>query len=112
MPASCALSEHRQDQPCVGRAAIDQADLEVWYEVVNPVRVTTVDDKPAAADYSNLKIVVPEGHRMVAHAVRAGEAVPECLPRNAERVLPSHDLWVLAGLRKVEVCQACTARHG
>lgn len=63
-------------------------------------------------DYSNIAIIVPDGHRMVAHAVRVGGAVPEYLPGGVERVLPSHDLWALARLREMEVCRAWTARHG
>jgi hypothetical protein len=106
-----ALNTSKVD-PGIAARAIDQPDLEVWYEVINPVRVTTVDGEPPADDYSNIEIIVPDGHRMVAHAVKAGGAVPKCLPGNAERVLPSHDLWALTRLRKTEVCQACTARHG
>jgi hypothetical protein len=55
-----------------------------------------VDGEPAADDYSNVAIIVPDGHRTVAHAVRVGVAVPECMPGGAERVLPSDDLWALA----------------
>lgn len=65
-------------------------------------------------DYSNLTITVPEGHRMVAHAVQTGGTPPECLPHNAEMVLPSDGLGVLSGSvsRATAVCQACVARHG
>ncbi|MEV6370429.1 hypothetical protein AB0L86_26455 [Micromonospora musae] len=98
--------------PGMAARAIDQPDLEIWYEVINPIRATTVDGGPASDDYSNVAIIVPGGHRMVAHAVRAGGAVPECLPGGAEQVLPSHDLWALAPLGKNDVCRACTARHG
>jgi hypothetical protein len=97
--------------PGMAARAIDQPDLEIWYEVVNPVRATTPYGEPAADAYSNIAIIVPDGHRMVAHAVRAGEAAPECLPGGAEQVLPSHDLWALARLPEIEICQACTARH-
>lgn len=106
-----ALNTAKVD-PGMAARAIDQPDLEVWHEVINPVRATTVDGEPPADDYGNIEIIVPDGHRMVAHAVKAGGAVPGCLPGNAERVLPSHDLWALARLRKTEACQACTARHG
>ncbi|WP_203841686.1 hypothetical protein [Winogradskya humida] len=92
--------------------AIDQPDLVTWYEIINPVQVTTVDGRPPADDYGNLTITVPEEHRTVAHAVRTGEPAPACLPHDAERVLPSHDLWALGGLRRVELCQACALRHG
>jgi hypothetical protein len=92
--------------------AIHQSDLVTWYEVINPIRVMTVDGGPVSDDYSNAAFVVPDGHRMVAHAVRTGGAAPECLPRDAERVLRSHDLWALVRLGNVEVCQACTLRHG
>lgn len=98
--------------PGMAARAIDQSDLVTWYEIIDPVRVTTVDGGPPADDYSNIAITVPDGHRTVAHAVRAGDAVPECLPRGAERMLRSHDLWALARLREIEVCRACTVRHG
>jgi hypothetical protein len=48
-----SLNTARIDSALAARA-IDQADLEVWYEVINPVRVTTVDGKPPAADYSSM----------------------------------------------------------
>jgi hypothetical protein len=89
--------------------AIHQSDLEVWYEVIKPVRVTTTDGEPVAADSSDIDITVPDGHRIVAHAVKAGGTAPDCLPVNAERVLPSHDLWALARLRNSGLCQACSA---
>jgi hypothetical protein len=92
--------------------AIDQPDVVIWYEVINPVRVITVDGGPVADDYGNLELVVPDGHRMVAHAVVADGAAPECLPSAAERVLRSHDLWALGQLGEVEMCQVCTVRHG
>lgn len=94
--------------------AIDQPDLVVWYEVIAPVRVGTVDGGPVMDDYSDLTMTVPEGHRMVAHAVRAGGTPPECLPSNAEMVLPSDDLWALSRSvsRSTAVCQACVTRHG
>jgi hypothetical protein len=91
--------------------AIDQPDLVVWYEVINPIRVVTVDGEPAAADYGNIAIITPDGHRMVAHAVRAGGTAPECLRGDAELVLPSDDLWALARLCEIELCQACAVRH-
>lgn len=106
-----ALNTSKVDHGTAARA-IHQPDLEVWYEVVNPVRATTTDGKPAAEDYSNIEIIMPDGHRMVAHAVKAGGAAPDCLPANAELVLPSHDLWALTRLGRTEVCQVCTARHG
>jgi hypothetical protein len=97
--------------PGTAARAIDQADLVIWYEVVNPVRVTTVDGGPAASDYNDIELIVPDGHRMVAHAVRAG-AAPGCLPETAEQVLRSEDLWALVRLREIEVCHACALRHG
>ena len=63
-------------------------------------------------DYSNVRLVVPDGHRMVAHAVGADGAPPECMPGGAERVLRSDDLWALAHLRGTEICEACTLQHG
>jgi hypothetical protein len=98
-------------EPTTAARAIDQHDLLVWYEIINPIRVVTVDGGPAADDYRNLKVIMPDGHRMVAHAVRQGGTAPPCLPRNAERVLPSHDLWALTGLLGTDVCQTCTLRH-
>jgi hypothetical protein len=92
--------------------AIDQPDVVIWYEVINPVRVITVDGGPVADDYSTLDLVVPDGHRMVAHAVGADGAAPECLPGDAERVLRSHDLWALGQLGEIEMCRVCTLRHG
>jgi hypothetical protein len=97
--------------PGTAARAIHQPDLVIWYEVINPVRVTTVDGGPAADDYSNIVVIVPDGHRMVAHAVNAGGVAPHCLPGDADQVLRSHDLWVLARSRKIEVCQACALRH-
>ncbi|MEU8003907.1 hypothetical protein AB0B66_22350 [Catellatospora sp. NPDC049111] len=91
--------------------AIHQADLVIWYEIINPIQCTTVDGGPIADDYSNVSLIVPDGHRAVAHAV-SGATAPDCLSRDAERVLPSHDLWALARLREIEVCPACTLRHG
>ena len=44
--------------------AIHQSDLEVWYEVIKPVRVTTTDSEPVAADYSDIEITVSDGHRI------------------------------------------------
>jgi hypothetical protein len=98
--------------PGTAARAIDQPDLVIWYEVINPVRVTTADGGPAADDYSNITIIVPDGHRMVAHAVRVGGATPDCLPGDASQVLRSQDLWALARLQKIEMCQACILRHG
>jgi len=98
--------------PGLAARAIDQSDLVTWYEVIHPARVITVDGQPPADDYSNIEIVVPGGHRMVAHAVRAEETPPECLPGAALQILPSDDLWALARLRGFEVCRACTLRHG
>jgi hypothetical protein len=97
--------------PAMAARAIDQPDLVIWYEVINPIPVVTVDGGPAADDYSNLSFVVPDGHRMVAHATRTGGPAPACLPDGAEQVLPSEDLWALARLRATDVCQVCTARH-
>jgi hypothetical protein len=91
--------------------AIDQADLVVWYEVINPIRVTTTDGGPASDDYSNITVIAPDGHRMVAHAVSA-DIAPPCLPSTAERVLRSKDSWALARLGENEICQACVLRHG
>ncbi|MDG6107440.1 hypothetical protein Daura_49740 [Dactylosporangium aurantiacum] len=91
--------------------AVDQPDLLVWYEVVNRVRVVTSDGGPVAGDYSNVEFVVPDGHRVVAHAVRDGDGRPECLPEDAELVLPSHDLWALGPVRSTETCPACTGRY-
>ena len=99
-------------EPTTAARAIDQHDLLIWYEIIDPVRVITVDGGPAADDYSNLTVIVPDGHRMVAHAVRQGGTAPPCLPSDAEQMLPSHDLWALAGLLGTDVCQACTRRHG
>lgn len=109
-PLLC-LNTSKVDAVTAARA-IDQPDLLIWYEIINPVRATTVDGAVAADDYRNITFIVPDGHRMIAHAVRAGQGAPECLPDGTEKVLPSEDLWVLARLRGVEVCQACTLRHG
>src|SRR5262249_15086951 len=91
-------AQRRPGRAAIATRAIDQPDLVTWYEVINPIRITTVDGAPTADDYSNVAIIVPDGHRMVAHAARAGGPAPECLPRGAERVLRSHDLWALARL--------------
>jgi hypothetical protein len=106
-----ALNTARVDPELAARA-IHQSDLVTWYEVINPVRVITVDGAPMSDDYRNAALVTPDGHRMVAHAVRTGETAPECLPGGAERILPSHDLWALVRLRKIEVCPACALRYG
>jgi hypothetical protein len=109
-PVFC-LNSAKVDPGSAARA-IAQPDLVVWYEVINPVRVTTVDAGPVADDYSNVAFVVPDGHRQVAHAVRTGAAAPPCLPADAELVLRSDDLFALAvPSRKIEVCQACAVRH-
>ncbi|WP_285550735.1 hypothetical protein [Actinoplanes regularis] len=100
-----------QVDPGLAARTIDQSDLLTWYAIFNPIRVDTVDGGPPADDYSNLRFTVPDGNRMVAHAVREGGTAPECL-RDAEQVLPSQDLWALAPLRNAELCQACTRRHG
>jgi hypothetical protein len=93
--------------------AIDQPDLVIWYEVINPVRAIMVGGGPAADDYSNVAIIVPDGHRMVRQVVGVGGEAPECLPGVAEQVLRSGDLWALARLQEIiEVCQACALRHG
>jgi hypothetical protein len=105
------LSTSKVD-PGMAARAIDQADLVIWYEVINPVRAITVDGGPAAEDYSNVAIIMPDGHRVVGHAVRVGGEAPECLPGVAEQVLRSGDLWALARLQQIEVCQACALRHG
>jgi hypothetical protein len=97
--------------PRTAARAIDQTDLVIWYEVIDPIRADTVDGGPTADDYSNIAIIVPDGHRMVAHAVSGGTA-PECLPSAAEQVLRSNDLWALAPLQEIEICQACALRHG
>lgn len=104
------LDTSRIDPPTAARA-IDHADLMVWYEVINPTRVITTDGGPAADDYSNLMIFVPDGHRVVAHAVR-GAAAPECLPSTAGKVMRSGDLWVLARLQDIDECEDCVLRHG
>lgn len=96
--------------PRMAARAIAQPGLVTWYEVIYPIQVTTVDGGPAADDYGNLAFTVPDGHRMVAHAVEEGGAVPDCL-QDAQQILPSHDLWALACLRVSEVCQACRLRH-
>lgn len=98
--------------PSAAARAISQPDVVIWYEVINPIRAVTVGGGPVADDYSNVRLVVPDGHRMVAHAVCADGAPPECLPGGAERVLRSDDLWALAHLRGTEMCLACTLRHG
>ncbi|WP_212996716.1 hypothetical protein [Winogradskya consettensis] len=98
--------------PALAARAIDQPDLITWYEIINPVQTSTVDGRPPAHDYSNLTITVPEGHRTIAHAARTGEPAPACIPHDAERVLPSHDLWALASLRRVELCSTCALHHG
>ncbi|MFC7761543.1 hypothetical protein ACFQY4_28485 [Catellatospora bangladeshensis] len=95
--------------PRTAARAIDQSDLVIWYEVINPVRVITADGGSATNDYRDLRFAVPDGHRTVAHAVRDGEA-PQCLPDDAELVLRSHDLWAFADSR--DVCPACADRHG
>jgi hypothetical protein len=65
-------------------------------------------------DYSNLTTIVPEGNRTVAHAVQVGGTRPECLPRDAEMVLPTDDLWVLPqSVSHMRTdCLACVERHG
>jgi hypothetical protein len=98
--------------PATCAHAIDRPDLVTWYEVINPVRVTTVGGGPVADDYSNVTITVPDGHRIVAHAVTADGTAPECLSPTAERILPSDDLWAVVRLGTNEVCQACKRRHG
>lgn len=103
--------------PGAAARAIDQPDVVVWYEVINPVRVVTVDGGPVADDYSNLKLVMPDGHRRVAHAVGAEGVQPDCLPGDAEMVLRSHDSWALSRsgeieLGEIEMCQVCILRHG
>ncbi|WP_329108696.1 hypothetical protein OG792_08600 [Micromonospora sp. NBC_01699] len=95
--------------PGIAAWAIHQPDLVTWYEIINPVRVTTVDGGSVADDYSNIAITVPDGHRMVAHALREGKTAPECL-QVVERVLPSRDLWALARVGSSEACRACTLR--
>ncbi|HWS37918.1 MAG TPA: hypothetical protein VN408_34950 [Actinoplanes sp.] len=98
-----------------GRAAsaIDQRELEAWYEIVKPVRVVTVDGGPVEDDYSNLKIIVPEGNRRIAHAVPLGGTWPPCANREAEMLMPTSDLWVLAEPVSPQTvpCPACVARH-
>lgn len=98
--------------PRMAARAIDQPDLMVWYEVVNPIRTITIDGAPPAHDYSSIGFVVPDGHRMVAHAVKAAMPAPQCIPADAEHVLRSNDLWALAQLRPIEVCRDCVRRHG
>jgi hypothetical protein len=83
----------------------------IWYEVINPIHVVTIDGGPAAADYSNLGFIVPQGHRMVAHAVGPSAAAPECVPSDAAMVLPSHDLWALGPSGAIDTCPACVHRH-
>ena len=109
-PVLC-LNASKVDPKAAARA-IDQPDLVVWYEIVNPIRTVTVDGGPPANDYSNIGFVVPEGHRMVAHAVKAAKPAPPCLPGDAELVLRSDDLWALAWSRPTEMCQDCVRRHG
>ena len=87
-------------------------ELVIWYEVIAPVRVSTVDGGPAAADYSNLDFILPPGHRIVAHAVGPSAAAPECVPGDAAMVLPSHDLCALGAPGAIEICPACLHRHG
>ncbi|MCW6003467.1 hypothetical protein K1W54_02555 [Micromonospora sp. CPCC 205371] len=106
-----ALDISKVDRQAAARA-IDQPDVVIWYEVINPVRVVAADGRPAAADYSNLDFIVPEGHRMVAHAVGASATAPECVPGDAAMVLPSQDPWALARPGEIETCQACVLRHG
>lgn len=96
--------------PAMAARAVDQHDLVIWYEIINPIRVTTVGNGPIANDYSNIAFTVPDGHRMIAHAVRKDGVPPDCL-QGADRVLPSHDLWALVPLRNGEVCPSCTRRH-
>lgn len=117
-----SVAEHASDpllalntckvDPGMAARAIDQPDLEIWYEIINPIRVVTAHGEPVADDYSNLRITVGDGHRILAHAVKAGAVLPECVPAGAAKVLPSSDLWALARLYGAEVCRACTARHG
>jgi hypothetical protein len=38
--------------PVMAARAIDEPDLVIWYEVINPIRAVTVDGGPAADDYS------------------------------------------------------------
>ena len=90
--------------------AVDRPDLLVWYEVINPIRAV-VDGEPVKGDYSNVRFVTPDGHRVVAHAVKDGEGRPDCLPEDAELVARTHDLWALSPERSTERCPACTARY-
>ncbi|MCZ7423630.1 MULTISPECIES: hypothetical protein [unclassified Micromonospora] len=102
-----------QVEPKSAAMAIDQPDLVTWYEVIHPIRVGTVDDGAGRDDYSNLTFNLPDGNRMVAHAVQAGLTAPPCLPPGAEMVLPTDDLWVLSqfpSLGKL-ICRTCAARH-
>ncbi|MEV0456243.1 hypothetical protein [Catellatospora methionotrophica] len=104
-----ALNTAKVDPETAARA-IDQYDLVVWYEVIHPIQCTTVDNEPVADDYRNVRLVMPSGHRSVAHAVRE-ETAPECLPDTAELVLRSDDLWELAKLRDLDLCPACVLRQ-
>ncbi|BCB78272.1 hypothetical protein GCM10022251_31330 [Phytohabitans flavus] len=97
--------------PETAARVIDQPDLVTWYEIINPIRAITVDGRPPANDYSNIAFIEPDGHRIVAHAVRVEGPAPECLPTDTKAVLQSHDAWALARPPKIDVCQACALRH-
>ncbi|GIF38919.1 hypothetical protein [Actinoplanes xinjiangensis] len=104
------LNTSRAGPPRAARA-IDQPDLVTWYEVTDPPRVVTTDGGPVADDYGNIRIVVPEGNRSVAHAVRSGGAPPPCLPPEADLIMPTHDLWMLLEPGTTRMCRSCLDRH-
>jgi hypothetical protein len=56
----------------------------IWYEVINSVHVITVDGGPAADDAGSIAITVPDGHRMVAHAVRRAAVEEATRPQTAQ----------------------------
>jgi hypothetical protein len=60
----------------------------------------------------NVVIIVPDGHRMIAHAVRDGATTLDRPTAPGSKVLPSQDLWALPRSSTVERCRACTSRHG
>jgi hypothetical protein len=68
--------------PGMAARVIDQPDLQVWYEIINPVRSTTTDGAPVADDYSNVKLIVPDGHRAAEDlAALTGVGPPVDTPR-------------------------------
>jgi hypothetical protein len=58
--------------PWMAARAIDKYDLVTWYEIINPIRVTTADGGPVAHDYGNVAFTVPDGtkcHPLTGHRI-------------------------------------------